>query len=153
MSVWQQVDVDSTPSFPECCLCGLSWRRSTGGCLSVLPTQTGAWSHWTGSSFVCSPARHTTNTRAGAALRSDVCHTSLSVCCLGFFSDRVTILDRPVTQRSWMVCLKGIHNLVSDSQRNADEKVYLEKSMSWFFCHNICWGLLQLRRWHKCALL
>lgn len=43
--------------------------------------------------------------------------------------------------------------MVSDSLRNADEKVYLKKSMRWFFCQNIRWGLLQLRRWRKCTLL
>lgn len=42
---------------------------------------------------------------------------------------------------------------MSDSLRNAEEKVHLNKSLGGFFCHNICWGLLWLRRWHKCTLL
>lgn len=105
------------------------------GWLSLLPSQTEALSHWTGTRFVCTTAWQTTNTWIEAALRSDVCHPSVSDFGV-FFSDKVTVLDRAVMQRS----LKGIHNLVSDSLRNAEEKVHLKKSLRClFFCHNICW--------------
>lgn len=72
------------------------------GWLSLLPRQTEALSHWTGPRFVCTTAWQTANTGIEDALRSDVCHTSLFVVWC-FVSDRVTILDRAVTQRSLKV--------------------------------------------------
>lgn len=85
---------------------------------------------------MCTTAWQTANTGTEDALRSDVCHTSLFA-VWGFVSDRVT---GESSHPKELEGLKGILNLVSDSLRNAEEKVHLKKSLRWFFFATVSVG-------------
>lgn len=87
----------------KCCLCGLSWRRQTqAGCL-CFPVQQ---EHWVTAQRpgwrVPEPGRQQTPGLKLLWGGMFTTHPCLFVVC-GCFTDRVAVLDRAVTQRSWEV--------------------------------------------------